>query len=35
MLAALGARPWQVELTAPIITDAILQADAEPQPEAE
>jgi ribonuclease D len=29
-LAAYGARPWQVELTAPVITEAILRADAEP-----
>ena len=28
-LAALGARSWQIMLTAPLITQAILQADAE------
>ena len=31
-LGALGARPWQVELTAPVLTEAILAADAEPEP---
>lgn len=30
-LAGYGARPWQVELTAPIIVDAILTADVEPE----
>ncbi|MBA2955979.1 ribonuclease D [Nocardioides sp. MAH-18] len=29
-LAGYGARPWQIELTAPVLTDAILTADAEP-----
>nr|WP_220451365.1 ribonuclease D [Nocardioides dongkuii] len=29
-LAALGARPWQVELTAPVVTEAVLRADVEP-----
>ncbi len=32
-LAELGARPWQVALTAPIITTAILEAEREPEPE--
>jgi hypothetical protein len=31
-LAAYGARRWQVELTAPLLTAAILQADQEPEP---
>ncbi len=29
-LAAYGARPWQVELTAPLLTSAVLEADVEP-----
>lgn len=29
-LAGLGARPWQVELTAPLITRAVLEADDAP-----
>lgn len=29
-LAGYGARPWQIELTAPVLTDAILMADVEP-----
>lgn len=29
-LAALGARPWQVELTGPVLVEAILRADEEP-----
>jgi ribonuclease D len=32
-LRTLGARPWQVELTAPLIVDAILAADAPPTEE--
>ena len=30
-LSGLGARPWQVELTDPLITQAILDADREPE----
>lgn len=33
-LAALGARPWQVELTGPVVTRAVLEGDKEPEPEA-
>jgi ribonuclease D len=29
-LAGYGARPWQIELTAPVLVDAILTADVEP-----
>jgi ribonuclease D len=29
-LTALSARPWQIELTAPVIVDAILRGDVEP-----
>ena len=29
-LAELGARPWQVELSGPVVTQAILDADQEP-----
>lgn len=32
-LAALGARPWQIELTGPLLVEAIRQADEEPAPE--
>ncbi len=32
-LTGLGARPWQVALTAPMIVDAVLQADRRPPPE--
>jgi ribonuclease D len=32
-LAELGARPWQVELTGPVVTQAILDADLEPAAE--
>ena len=32
-LAALGARPWQIELAGPVVTRAILDADAEPPAE--
>ena len=32
-LLDLGARQWQTDLTGPVITDAILRADAEPEPE--
>ena len=31
-LSDLGARPWQVALTAPLITTAILEAEREPEP---
>jgi ribonuclease D len=31
-LAAYGARPWQIELTAPLITRATLDADDQPDP---
>ena len=34
-LAELGARPWQVELTGPIVTDAILEGDKPPAPPAD
>jgi ribonuclease D len=34
-LSAYGARRWQVELTAPVLTQAILEADEEPEPEPE
>lgn len=30
-LAALGARPWQIALTGPVLVDAILAADVEPE----
>jgi ribonuclease D len=30
-LTGLGARDWQVQLTAPLITEAILEADREPE----
>jgi ribonuclease D len=33
-LTRLGARPWQVELTEPVVTRAILDADREPLPDA-
>ncbi|MFW6775927.1 HRDC domain-containing protein [Nocardioides sp. CPCC 205120] len=29
-LASYGARPWQVELAAPVLTDAVLDGDVEP-----
>jgi ribonuclease D len=29
-LTALGARPWQVELTGPVVTRAVVEADREP-----
>jgi len=32
-LLDLGARQWQADLTGPVITDAILRADTEPEPE--
>ena len=32
-LAALGARPWQIEITAPILTTAILDPKPIPTPE--
>jgi ribonuclease D len=32
-LRGLGARAWQVRLTAPLLADAVLTADAEPVPE--
>ncbi|MBD8870532.1 ribonuclease D [Nocardioides donggukensis] len=32
-LVSLGARPWQVELTAPLLTEAILAGDVEPPPD--
>jgi ribonuclease D len=32
-LADLGARPWQIELTGPAVTEAILAADREPPAE--
>jgi ribonuclease D len=32
-LAKLGARPWQVELTEPVVTRAILEADQPPRPD--
>jgi ribonuclease D len=32
MLAGYGARPWQIDLTTPILVSAILQADQEPPP---
>ncbi|MBZ5734424.1 HRDC domain-containing protein [Nocardioides sp. TRM66260-LWL] len=31
-LADLGARPWQVELTTPLLVEAIVQGDVEPEP---
>ena len=34
-LSALGARAWQVELTGPVIVEAVLRADSEPEPPAE
>jgi ribonuclease D len=30
-LAALGARPWQIELTAPLLVTAIVEGEVEPQ----
>jgi ribonuclease D len=32
-LAGYGARPWQLDLVVPAITDAIIGGDAEPEPE--
>jgi len=32
-LAALGARPWQIEITAPILASAILDPKPTPTPE--
>ncbi|NEN77324.1 HRDC domain-containing protein [Nocardioides zeae] len=32
-LASYGARPWQVELTAPLLADAVIAGDVEPVPE--
>jgi ribonuclease D len=32
-LAAMGARPWQVGLVGPVVVDAVLRADVEPEPE--
>jgi ribonuclease D len=34
-LATYAARPWQVDLVAPLVTDAILRGDVEPEPAAE
>lgn len=34
-LAAYGARRWQIELVAPLLVDAILTADQEPEPTAD
>jgi len=34
-LSDLGARPWQVELAGPVVTQAILEADQPPPPEPE
>lgn len=31
-LAGYGARPWQIELAAPVLVEAILRADADPLP---
>ncbi|MGD9957876.1 ribonuclease D [Nocardioides sp.] len=30
-LAALGARPWQIELASPVLVDAIIRGDEEPE----
>jgi ribonuclease D len=32
LLAGYGARPWQLDLVVPAITDAIIGGDAEPEP---
>jgi ribonuclease D len=32
LLAGYGARPWQIDLTAPVLVAAILEADQEPLP---
>jgi ribonuclease D len=32
LLAGLGARPWQIDLTTPVLVEAILRADTEPEP---
>ena len=32
MLAGYGARPWQIDLTTPLLVSAILEADQEPPP---
>jgi ribonuclease D len=32
MLAGYGARPWQIDLTTPLLVSAILEADKEPPP---
>lgn len=32
-LAGLGARPWQIELAGPVLVEAILAAEVEPEPE--
>ena len=32
LLAGYGARPWQIDLTTPILVSAILEADKEPPP---
>ncbi len=32
LLAGYGARPWQIDLTTPILVSAILEADREPVP---
>ena len=34
LLAGLGARPWQIDLAAPVLVEAILHADREPDPPA-
>ena len=32
LLAGYGARPWQIDLTAPVLVEAILEADQAPAP---
>lgn len=34
-LAGYGARPWQIELATPLLVEAIIRADTEPEPGAE
>lgn len=33
LLAGYGARPWQIDLTAPLLVSAVLEADADPSPQ--
>lgn len=34
-LSGYGARPWQIDLVGPVLVDAILTADVEPEPDAD